>query len=318
MSKFHPLPIARVERETRDAVAITFAVPDALREQFRYAQGQHLTLRADDRRPGRAPLVFDLLGRAGRRAADRGQALAGRRLLDLGERAAEGRRHARRDAADGALQRAARRGARAPLRRLRRRQRHHAAPVDRQDDARRASRESRFTLFYGNRASGTVMFKRGARGAEGHVPRPLQPRPRALARGAGHRAPARAHRPREGRRAARPLGRRSPMSTPCSCAGPDGMMQAVAEALQARGYPEAKIKIERFATQHSEARAPAAPRCRRAARPRCEVTVILDGATRCVHARQGEGEHPRRRAAATASSCRTRARAACARPAAAG
>ena len=47
MSKFHPLPIARVERETRDAVAITFAVPDALREQFRYAQGQHLTLRAD-------------------------------------------------------------------------------------------------------------------------------------------------------------------------------------------------------------------------------------------------------------------------------
>ena len=47
MSKFHPLPVARVERETRDAVAITFAVPDALREQFRYAQGQHLTLRAD-------------------------------------------------------------------------------------------------------------------------------------------------------------------------------------------------------------------------------------------------------------------------------
>ena len=27
MSKFHPLPVARVERETRDAVAITFAVP---------------------------------------------------------------------------------------------------------------------------------------------------------------------------------------------------------------------------------------------------------------------------------------------------
>ncbi len=47
MSKFHPLPIARVERETRDAVAITFAVPDALRDQFRYEQGQHLTLRTD-------------------------------------------------------------------------------------------------------------------------------------------------------------------------------------------------------------------------------------------------------------------------------
>ena len=46
MSKFHPLRIARVERETRDAIAVTFEVPDALREQFRYSQGQHLTLRA--------------------------------------------------------------------------------------------------------------------------------------------------------------------------------------------------------------------------------------------------------------------------------
>jgi ring-1,2-phenylacetyl-CoA epoxidase subunit PaaE len=46
LSKFHPLSVASVERETRDAIAITFAVPDALREQFRYAQGQHLTVRA--------------------------------------------------------------------------------------------------------------------------------------------------------------------------------------------------------------------------------------------------------------------------------
>ena len=46
MSKFHPLRVAGLERETRDAVAITFAVPPALHEQFRYVQGQHLTLRA--------------------------------------------------------------------------------------------------------------------------------------------------------------------------------------------------------------------------------------------------------------------------------
>ena len=39
MSKFHRLAVDRVDRETRDAVAITFAVPPALREQFRYAQG---------------------------------------------------------------------------------------------------------------------------------------------------------------------------------------------------------------------------------------------------------------------------------------
>src|SRR5215211_2134858 len=46
MSKFHRLFVTCVERETRDAVAITFAVPDALAEPFRYAAGQHLTLRA--------------------------------------------------------------------------------------------------------------------------------------------------------------------------------------------------------------------------------------------------------------------------------
>jgi len=47
MSRFHRLPIARVDRETRDAVAITFAVPDALARDFRYEPGQHLTLKAD-------------------------------------------------------------------------------------------------------------------------------------------------------------------------------------------------------------------------------------------------------------------------------
>ena len=47
MSKFHRLAVARVERDTRDATVVTFAVPDALRETFRHAQGQHLTLRAD-------------------------------------------------------------------------------------------------------------------------------------------------------------------------------------------------------------------------------------------------------------------------------
>ena len=45
MSKFHPLRVARVDRETRDAVAITFAGPDDLRDLYRFEPGQHLTLR---------------------------------------------------------------------------------------------------------------------------------------------------------------------------------------------------------------------------------------------------------------------------------
>jgi len=47
MSKFHRLSVSNIERETRDAVAITLAVPAALAESFRFAAGQHLTLRAD-------------------------------------------------------------------------------------------------------------------------------------------------------------------------------------------------------------------------------------------------------------------------------
>jgi len=46
LSKFHPLPIADVRHETRDAIAVTFDVPPALTDAFRFTQGQHLTLRA--------------------------------------------------------------------------------------------------------------------------------------------------------------------------------------------------------------------------------------------------------------------------------
>ncbi|QBE64401.1 1,2-phenylacetyl-CoA epoxidase subunit PaaE [Pseudoduganella lutea] len=46
MSKFHSLTVARVHNETRDCIAVTFAVPPELRDSFQYQQGQHLTLRA--------------------------------------------------------------------------------------------------------------------------------------------------------------------------------------------------------------------------------------------------------------------------------
>ena len=91
MSKFHRLPIARVDRETRDAVAITFDVPADLREQFRYAAGQHLTLRADVAGAGPAALVLDLLGGPRRRAAHRREEGARRGVLHLGERGAAAR-----------------------------------------------------------------------------------------------------------------------------------------------------------------------------------------------------------------------------------
>ncbi|HKY93422.1 MAG TPA: FAD-binding oxidoreductase, partial [Nevskiaceae bacterium] len=46
MTRFHELSVARVTPETRDALVVTFDVPPASREAFRYVAGQHLTLKA--------------------------------------------------------------------------------------------------------------------------------------------------------------------------------------------------------------------------------------------------------------------------------
>ncbi len=46
MSKFYSLPVLKVKNETRDTIAVTFAVPAELVDSFSYQQGQHLTLRA--------------------------------------------------------------------------------------------------------------------------------------------------------------------------------------------------------------------------------------------------------------------------------
>jgi ring-1,2-phenylacetyl-CoA epoxidase subunit PaaE len=44
---FHPLTIAAIEPLTDDSVAITFDVPEELREDYAFTQGQHVTLRTD-------------------------------------------------------------------------------------------------------------------------------------------------------------------------------------------------------------------------------------------------------------------------------
>jgi ring-1,2-phenylacetyl-CoA epoxidase subunit PaaE len=45
--RFHSLQIRDVRRETADAVSVAFAVPEALRDAYRFAPGQFLTLRTN-------------------------------------------------------------------------------------------------------------------------------------------------------------------------------------------------------------------------------------------------------------------------------
>lgn len=44
--QFHPLTVAGIQRLTERAVAVTFDIPEDLRDTFRFEPGQHLTLRA--------------------------------------------------------------------------------------------------------------------------------------------------------------------------------------------------------------------------------------------------------------------------------
>jgi ring-1,2-phenylacetyl-CoA epoxidase subunit PaaE len=146
--------------------------------------------------------------------------------------------------------------------------------------------ESEFTLFYGNRASGTVMFRETlaalkdtylARFNLVHVlSREAQDIP--LLHGRIDRAKADAL-----------LAHWVDLDQVDAVylCGPDGMMQAVGEALRARGFPEPKIRIERFAAsipkhEHKPGLALAV------GHTECEVTVILDGATRTFTLEKGK------------------------------
>jgi len=44
---FHPLTVASIDPLTEDSVAITFAVPEELRADYAFVQGQHLTIRTE-------------------------------------------------------------------------------------------------------------------------------------------------------------------------------------------------------------------------------------------------------------------------------
>ena len=46
MATFHPLKVQDIYKETSDCSVVTFDIPEELREEFDFSQGQHLTLKA--------------------------------------------------------------------------------------------------------------------------------------------------------------------------------------------------------------------------------------------------------------------------------
>jgi ring-1,2-phenylacetyl-CoA epoxidase subunit PaaE len=274
VSKFHRLSIAGVERETRDAIAVTFAVPEALRDQFRFTQGQHLTLRAD------------IGGEDVRRSYSICSAVDDGALRIAVKRSPGG---AFSTWANEVLKVGATIDVMPPLG-------HFNVALD--PTAKRrylgfaagsgitpllsivkttlaVEPQSQFTLFYGNRASSTVMFREELAALKDiYVTRfnlvhvlSREAQDIDLLHGRIDRARADAllahwiH--------------LDQIDAAFIC-GPEGMMEAVIDALKSRGFPDSKIRIERFAASIPKHQHVARP-LPQAAQSECEVTVIIDG-----------------------------------------
>ncbi|MDQ6917513.1 MAG: phenylacetate-CoA oxygenase/reductase subunit PaaK [Pseudomonadota bacterium] len=277
MSKFHPLKIASVARETRDAVAVTFDVPPALVDAFRFQQGQHLTLRAD------------IGGEHVRRSYSICSAVQDSELRIAVKKTPGGafstwaNEHLRPGATidvmppmghfNVALEPANRKhylgfaagSGITPL-------------LSIVKTTLLTEAESRFTLFYGNRSSSAVIFREELADLKDRFLDRLnlvyvmsrEPQDIEILNGRIDRKKADAlldH-----------WVDMSEVDTAFVC-GPDGMMQAVAESLQAHGLAKSRIKIELFAAsipkhQHK------VPEALPPGHSECAVTVIIDGARR--------------------------------------
>jgi ring-1,2-phenylacetyl-CoA epoxidase subunit PaaE len=275
MSKFYPLTVTQVKHETRDAIAVTFAVPDALRETFAYQQGQHLTLRAQ------------IDGDDVRRSYSICSAVQDRQLRVAIKRTPGG---AFSSWANEHLQAGAVLDVMPPMG-------HFNVPLD-ASLARHylvfaagsgitpvlsiikttllAEPDSRFTLFYGNRASSSVLFREElselkdvfmARLKIAYVmSREQQDIELFNGRITGEKCAA----------FLQHWVHLDDIDVAFIC-GPEDMMHGVSKALQEAGMPKERIRIELFAasipkTAH-KARAAVAD-----ASALTEVTVIMDGA----------------------------------------
>ncbi|PLP99104.1 1,2-phenylacetyl-CoA epoxidase subunit PaaE [Cupriavidus pauculus] len=277
MSTFHALRVTDVINETRDAIAVTFAVPPELADTYRYAAGQHLTVRtriagdevrrsysicaaAQDQRLCIAIKRVDggLFSNWATDTLHPGQTLdvmppSGHFSVPLD---ASHRKHYVGFAAGSGI---------TPL-------------LSIIETTLRAEPESRFTLFYGNRASSTVIFKEALEDLKDTYLHRLnlvfilsrETLDIDLFNGRLDGAKADA------------LLKQwvDPASIDVAfICGPQSMMEGVSDALKQNGVDPARIKRELFGTSTPAARAPQ-PQRAAAGKQDCEVTVIQDGRSR--------------------------------------
>ena len=275
MSKFQALTVAGVTHETRDTIAVTFVVPATLRERFRFTQGQHLTLRAmiGDEDVRRSYSICSAVQDEHLRVAIKrvpggvfstwaNDTLRAGAVIDVMPPmghfnvplSAENRKHYLAFAAGSGI---------TPM-------------LSIIKTTLMTEPHSQFTLFYGNRASSSVIFKTEL----------AELKDRYMGRFKLVYVMSREQQDIDlfnGRITAEKCGQffqhwiDLPDIDQAFICGPEQMMHDVSQALQDNGLAKDKIKVELFAAsvpkrEHAPSKQPIA------GNHECEVTLIIDGA----------------------------------------
>ncbi len=274
MSKFYPLTVSNVRNETRDTIVVTFAVPQDLQDAYRYTQGQHLTLRAaiNDEDVRRSYSICSAVQENSLRVAIKrapggafstwaNDTLKAGTVLDVmppmghfnAPLSAENRRSYLAFAAGSGI---------TPM-------------LSIIKTTLLAEPHSTFTLFYGNRASSSVIFKEElAELKDAYLDRfklvyVMSREQQDIELFNGRINKEKCEQFFKSWIALEDID----MAFIC---GPEQMMHEVSEALQAHGLPKDRIKVELFAA--SVPKRQHVPNARPVAGSQeCEVTLIIDG-----------------------------------------
>jgi ring-1,2-phenylacetyl-CoA epoxidase subunit PaaE len=280
MNTFYPLTVTAVRRETRDAVVVTLQPAAADRDRFRFNQGQYLTMRRifdgeeirrsysicaavqdGELRVGIKKISGGLFSTWANEQLQPGVALEA--LVPMGSFYValdpDSRRHYAGFAAGSGI---------TPL-------------LSILKTTLLAESHSSFTLFYGNRASGSVMFREELEDLKNRFLGRLN-LVHILTR---EQQDIELFNGRIGRAKCEQLFRYwldvATLDQAFIC-GPQQMMLAVADALQAHGMDRQRIKFELFASDLTTRRPRVQQKVTTAAENHCAATLIVDGRARSL------------------------------------
>lgn len=280
MSQFQTLTVASVARNTRDAVVVSFEIPEALAGQYRFRPGQYLTLRTciDGQELRRSYSIcaapsdhelrvaikrmndgaFSTWANAELKAGDRIDVMPPDGHFTMAFDPAQSRHYAAFAVGSGIT----------PILSLIK-------------TALATEPQSRFTLFYGNRASSAVLFREELEDLKNHymtrfsiayiMSREQQDIDLLNGRLDGEKT--------------RQLLERwlnPELIDYAFVCGPQDMTESVMAALQEKGLAKDHIKFELFGSPRGPRALRTGQEARQAPGERCELTIVLDGLTRSI------------------------------------